>query len=301
MLAAAETLISARSSWSGTCIFLFQPAEERAIGAKAMVDDGLYDKSKHAVPIPDIVLGQHVFPLPADLVGTRPGEFMSAADSFKVTIYGRGGHGSMPFRCIDPVVIASHIVVRLQTIASREVPADETVVVTVGSLQAGHTENIISDEAVLKINIRTVSEHWRDVVLASVKRIVKAECDAGNCPKPPLIEPTSRFPLTVNDNDLTATLDKSFAAYFQDTHMPHMKSVLGSEDFGILGSSVKRPYCFWMFGGVDRAEWDKMEKAGTLNEQPVNHSPYFAPVIQPTLKTGTDAMAIAALTFLGKS
>lgn len=226
---------------------------------------------------------------------------MSAADSFKVTIYGRGGHGSMPHRCIDPVVIASHIVVRLQTIASREVPPDETAVVTVGSLQAGSTENIISDEAVLKVNVRTVSEHWRKVVLAAIKRIVKAECDAGNCPKEPLFEPTSQFPLTVNDDSLTETLDKSFASHFKSTHMPHMKSVLGSEDFGILGSSIQRPYCFWMFGGIARTKWDEMEKAGTLNEQPVNHSPFFAPVIQPTLKTGIDAMAIAALTFLGKA
>ena len=168
MLAAAETLVSARSAWSGTCIFLFQPAEELGVGAQAMVDDGLYDESKHACPIPDIVLGQHVLPLPAACVGTRAGTFMSAADSFKITIFGSGGHGSMPHRCIDPVVIASHIVVRLQTIASREVPPNETAVVTVGALQAGSAENVISDEAVLKVNIRTVSAEWRDRILASV-------------------------------------------------------------------------------------------------------------------------------------
>src|SRR5271168_1062070 len=133
-----------------------------------MVDDGLYDESKHACPIPDVVLGQHILPFPAGCVGTRAGTFMSAADSFKVTIFGRGGHGSMPHCCIDPVVIASHVVVRLQTIASREVPPDETAVVTVGALQAGSTENVISDEAVLKINIRSVSEEWREPILASV-------------------------------------------------------------------------------------------------------------------------------------
>ena len=301
MLAAAELLLSARSTWSGSCIFLFQPAEERGVGAQAMVDDGLYDESKHACPVPDIVLGQHVMPFPAGSVGTRAGSFMSAADSFKITIFGRGGHGSMPHRCIDPVVIASHVVVRLQTIASREVPPDETAVVTVGALQAGSTENVISDEAVLKINIRSVSEEWRKQILASVRRIVKAECEAGNCPKEPTIEPTSSFPLTVNDKTLTEALDKSFAGHFNSQHLPNLKSVLGSEDFGILGTSVKRPYCYWMFGGVGQAEWAEREKNGTLNEQPVNHSPYFAPVIQPTLTTGTDAMAIAALTFLAKS
>jgi amidohydrolase len=300
MLAAAETLVSARSAWSGTCIFLFQPAEELGVGAQAMVDDGLYDESKHACPIPDIVLGQHVLPLPAACVGTRAGTFMSAADSFKITIFGSGGHGSMPHRCIDPVVIASHIVVRLQTIASREVPPNETAVVTVGALQAGSAENVISDEAVLKVNIRTVSPEWRDRVLASVRRIVKAECEAGNCPKEPTIEPTSSFPLTVNDKMVTETLDKSFSSHFGSKHMANLQNILGSEDFGILGTSVKRPYCYWVFGGVAQAEWAEREKKGTLNEQPINHSPFFAPVAQPTLTTGTDALAVAALTFLAK-
>ena len=301
MLAAAELLLSARSTWSGTCIFLFQPAEERALGAQSMVDDGLYNESKHACPIPDVVLGQHVMPFPAGCVGTRAGSFMSAADSFKITIFGRGGHGSMPQFCIDPVLIASHVVVRLQTIASREVPPDETAVVTVGALQAGSTENVIPDEAVLKINIRSVTEEWRKRILASVKRIVKAECEAGNCPKEPTIEPTSSFPLTVNDQPLTETLDKSFASHFGKQHVPDFQRVLGSEDFGILGTSIERPYCYWMFGGVGQAEWAEREKNGTLNEQPVNHSPFFAPVVQPTLTAGTDAMAVAALTFLAKS
>jgi amidohydrolase len=300
MLAAAETLVSARSAWSGTCIFLFQPAEELGAGAQGMVDDGLYDESKHACTIPDIVLGQHVLPLSAACIGTRAGTFMSAADSFKITIFGSGGHGSMPHRCIDPVVIASHIVVRLQTIASREVPPNETAVVTVGALQAGSAENVISDEAVLKVNIRTVSAEWRDRVLASVRRIVKAECEAGNCPKEPTIEPTSSFPLTVNDKMVTEALDKSFSSHFGSKHMANLQNTLGSEDFGILGTSVKRPYCYWVFGGAAQAEWEEREKKGTLNEQPINHSPFFAPVAQPTLTTGTDALAAAALTFLAK-
>ena len=265
-----------------------------------MIDDGLYDQSKHGCPIPDIVLGQHVIPLPAGVLASKPGPFMSAADSFKVTIFGRGGHGSQPHRTIDPVLIASHIVVRLQTIVAREVPPDETAVVTVGALQAGSTENVISDEAVLRINTRSVSEEWRTRILASVKRIIKAECEAGNCTKPPTIESTSSFPLTLNDDAVTGALEESFDGYFGKGHI-RAKSVLGSEDFGILGSSIERPYCFWIFGGVNPEKWAEMEKNGTLNEQPINHSPFFAPVIQPTLKTGTDAMIVAALTFLKKS
>jgi amidohydrolase len=300
LLAAAETLIAARAKWSGTIIFLFQPAEERGCGASAMVDDGLYASDKHACPIPDVVLGQHVFPLAAGKTATRAGPVMSAANSFKITIYGSGGHGSMPHRTIDPVVIASHIVVRLQSIVSREVPPDETAVVTVGALQAGSTENVISDEAVLKVNIRTVSVEWRERVLAAVKRIVRAECLAGNCPKDPLIEPTSSFPLTVNDAAAAGKINESFAAYFgPENHDPNVRNVLGSEDFGILGSAIDRPYCFWFFGGHD----PKLFEGVGQNEHhqiPVNHSPFFAPVVQPTLTVGVDALVVAALTYVGK-
>ncbi|EXJ62183.1 hippurate hydrolase [Cladophialophora yegresii CBS 114405] len=302
LLAAAETLIAARSKWSGTIVFLFQPAEERGSGARAMIDDGLYAAEKHACPIPDIVLGQHVFPLQAGKTATRAGPVMSAADSFKVTIYGSGGHGSMPHRTIDPVVIASHVVVRLQSIVSREVPPDETAVVTVGALQAGSTENVISDEAVLKINIRSVSSAWRERLLASVKRIIQAECLAGNCPKEPLIEETSSFPLTVNDDAVAGEINKSFTAYFgPEAHDPSVKNVLGSEDFGMLGSAINRPYCFWFFGGHDAAMYEEMKAKGEEHKIPVNHSPFFAPVVQPTLTVGVDALVVAALTYVGKS
>ena len=223
---------------------------------------------------------------------------MSAADSFKITIYGSGGHGSMPHRCIDPVVIASHIVVRLQTIVSREVAPDQTAVVTVGSLQAGHTENIISDEAVLRVNVRTFNNAVRDKVLGSIRRIVKAECDAGNCPKEPLIEPTSRFPLTENDVDTNEKISKSFDEYFGKDHKANMQNVLGSEDFGLLGSSINKPYVFWFFGGHEQKFYQDMVKKGKEHEIPVNHSPYFAPAIQPTLTRGVDALVVAALTFL---
>ncbi|OQV08738.1 Peptidase dimerization domain-containing protein [Cladophialophora immunda] len=256
LLAAAETLIAARSTWSGTI---------------------------------------------AGKTATRAGPVMSAADSFKVTIYGSGGHGSMPHRTIDPVVIASHIVVRLQTIRSREVPPDETAVVTVGALQAGSTENVISDEAVLKINIRSVSVEWREKILASVKRIIKAECLAGDCPKEPLIEPTSSFPLTINDAEVAGEINKSFTAYFgEKNHDQSLKNVLGSEDFGILGSSIGKPYCFWFFGGHDAGMYEEMVKKGEEQKIPVNHSPFFAPVLQPTLTIGVDALVVAALTYVGK-
>jgi len=301
LLAATEMLISAKDAWSGTLISCFQPAEEKGSGARAMVDDGLYESSKHNVPKPDFVLGQHIMPERAGRLSCRHGEIMCAANSFKITIHGRGGHGSMPHNTIDPIPIAASVVLKLQTIVSREVPPSETAVVTVGSLQAGHTENIISDSAVLRVNVRTKSEGWRDKIIASIKRIVKGECDAGNCEKEPEIEQTTWFPLTVNDDSLATTIDNCFASYFGHKYNGDAPLVFASEDFSILGSSIGKPTCFWFVGCTPAEHWDAAEKKGRIGEEvPVNHSPYFAPAIQPTLTTCVDAMGVAALTFLGK-
>lgn len=295
LLAAAEQLASVKSAWTGTLIVLFQPNEERGGGAHAMVDDALYDK----IPKPDVVLGQHVMPLRAGRVGNRVGTIMGAADSFKVTLFGRGGHGSAPHRSIDPVVMAANVVLRLQNIVSREVnPADMTVV-TVGSVQAGQTENIIADRAVLKINTRTTTPATRDRVLAAIRRIIKAECEASNSPKEPLIEPTSRFPLTINDKDTASRLASSFSEYFGQAFDPKTAPINGSEDVSILATSIDRPYNFWFFGGVDPDLWDRAEREGRLFEDvPTNHSSYFAPVVQPTLTVGLQALCVGALTFL---
>ena len=294
LLAAAELLVTIKDSWKGTLIVLFQPAEERAAGAKAMVEDGLYEK----IPVPDIVLGQHVMPYRAGHIGTRVGLMASAADSFKITLYGRGGHASQPHRTIDPVVMAAQVVVRLQTIVSREVGPEDAVVVTVGSVQAGQTENIISDKAEIKVNVRTISAKTRERVLAAINRIVKAECEASGAPQEPSFEPTSMFPFTMNDKDVTEALKSPFAEHFE-SYDPHVDRLHGSEDFSILGTSQDRPCSFWVFGGVDPGKWDAAEKAGRTQEDiPINHSPFFAPVLQPTLRVGTDALALAAITFL---
>lgn len=294
LLAAAELLHEARRSWKGTLIVLFQPAEERGAGAKAMVADGLYDK----IPVPDVALGAHLMPYRAGTVGTKVGLMASAADSFKVTLYGRGGHASQPHRTIDPVVMAAQIVVRLQTIVSREVGPDDTAVVTVGSVQAGMTENIIADRAEIKVNVRTVDRQTRERVLASVRRIVKAECEASGAVKEPTFEPTSQFPFTVNDEEATTPLEEVFAQAF-DPYDRDIARLHGSEDFSILATSQNRPASFWVYGGVDPEKWDAAEKEGRLQEDiPINHSPFFAPVIQPTLRTGVDSYALAALSFL---
>lgn len=245
LLAAAETLFKSREKWSGTLLCLFQPSEEKGSGAMDMIKDDVYGKIRHT---PDIVLGAHVSPYPAGFVGVRPGPITSNVNGFKVTVYGVGGHASQPDATVDPVVLASHIVVRLQTIVSREVSPAELVVLTVGSIESGEAENIISDRAIIRINIRTFKKDVRDRVLASVKRIVDAECMASGTPKPALIETTSDLPLTPNDIDVTAKLSASFKEAFGPAFNDNVDRIAGSEDFSILATEIDRPCCFWIYG-----------------------------------------------------
>lgn len=299
LLAAAQHLSNLRDSWSGTLVVLFQPAEERGTGAQAMVDDGLY--TKHEIPVPDFVLGQHVMAMPAGKVGSRAGTIMASADSFKVTVFGRGSHGSMPHRSIDPVMMASNIVVRLQNIVSRETNPSDMAVVTVGYLRGGHTENIIVDHAELGIDIRTINTETRKRVIASIKRIVHAEYIASGATKEPTIEETRFFPQTNNDEIMEDRLANTFGEFFGDAFDPQIDRTNASEDVSILASSQGKPSLFWFFGGADPELYAQKEKEGRLVEDiPQNHSAYFAPVIQPTLKTGVDAMCVAALTFLNR-
>ena len=295
LLAAAEMLVKMRDAWKGTLLLVFQPAEERGSGAKSMVDEGLYEK----VPVPDIVFGQHVMANRAGVIGCRVGTMMAASDSRKITMYGRGGHASMPNRTIDPVVMAASTVMRLQTVVSRETDPSDMAVVTVGSMQAGQTENVIASNAELLVNVRTIDLETRRKVLASIERIVKAESDASGAESPPSIVTTSSFPATVNDDAITAKLQHSFGLFFGSDFDSDMPRTNGSEDFSYLGTSIGKPCCFWLIGGTDPEKWDDAEKKGRLTEDiPVNHSPFFAPVMQPTLRVGMDAMALAAMTFL---
>ena len=298
LLAAIYTLLSSRARWSGTLIFVFQPAEEAATGAMDMVEDGLY--GKHGCPIPDVVLGQHVSWHKAGTVTTRPGPLMAGYDSMVIRVFGRGGHGSMPNTTIDPVVLASHIVVRLQTIVSREVPPGELAVVTVGSLHAGgNTDNIIGDEAVLRVSTRTLNSQARKLVVDAIERIVRAECQAARSPREPVFELPKSVPPTTNDATVTKTLSRSFDAHFgENNYFPLNQTIPGSEDFSTLATAIDRPYCFWFFGGHDPIDWDKRKEEGRLASVPVNHSPLFAPAIRPTLKTGTEALVVAALAML---
>lgn len=291
---AAQLLADGRDAWRGSVVALFQPAEEVADGARGMVDDGLGD----LIPAPDVALAQHVLPFPAGQVGTRPGPVLSSADSMRITIHGRGAHGSMPQAAVDPVVLAAAIVTRLQTIVSRELQPGEPAVLTVGSVQAGTKANVIPDSAQLLVNMRTYSEATRAAMLDAIRRIVTAECQASRTPQDPGFELYERYPLTSNDGGVTARVADAFTSYFGDrAHLLPQQSA--SEDFSDIPTALGVPYSYWGIGGIDAGTYRAAEQAGRVQQDiPVNHSPNFAPVIQPTLDTGTQALVAAALAWL---
>jgi len=291
---ATALFAQAREAWRGTLMAVFQPGEETAEGAQAMIDDGLFER----FPRPAVVLGQHVMVGPAGAVAGRTGAITAAADSLQIRLFGRGAHGSMPQSSVDPVVMAAATVMRLQTVVAREVAAAEQAVVTVGSLQAGTKENVIPDEAILKVNVRTFDEGVRKRVLAAIERIVNAEAAASGAPRRPEITPLDRYPLNVNDAEAARRVVDAFRRHFPAEHVRQTGPAPASEDFGSFGTEWHVPSVFWFVGGSDPDVYAKAKEAGRLNELPVNHSPQFAPIIHPTLQTGVESLVVAAQAWL---
>jgi len=295
LIGAATVLARTRDAWKGTLMAVFQPAEETGAGAQAMIDDGLLTR----FPRPDAVLGQHVMVGPAGAIGGRAGVITSAADSLQIRLFGRGAHGSMPQAAIDPVVMAAATVLRLQTIVSRELAATDAAVVTIGSLQAGTKENVIPDEAVIKLNVRTFDEAVRARVLAAIERIVTAEAAASGAPRPPEITPIDRYSLVRNDPDATQRVVEAFKAYFPADRIRETGPTSASEDFGSFGVQWHSPSVFWFVGGTDPDVYEKARASGRVSELPTNHNPRFAPVLHPTLETGVAALVVASRAWLG--
>lgn len=296
MIGAVERLVASRDTWAGTLVVLMQPAEEYGAGSRAMLDAGILDR----YPRPDIVLGQHVTPLPAGLIGVRPGPQMAAADGITVTLHGRGGHGSRPHTTIDPVVMAAATVMRLQTIASRELDPREVGVVTVGSIHAGTKNNIIPAEATLELSLRYPNDEARARVLASVERIVRAEAAASGAEREPEFRTEHTLPPTINDVDATARLTAAWDRELGEGTVVDPGMFTGSEDVSWFARDAGVPLVFWFWGGVDPATYAAAEQAGTVSSViPTNHSPYFAPAPHPTIEIGVTAMATAVREFLG--
>lgn len=294
LLAAAQLLSEHRAAWSGTFLALFQPAEELGAGARAMVDGGLAG----LIPKPDVALGQHVMGLPHDTVASRPGAALSAADSIRITLHGRGTHGSMPHFGVDPVLLGSAVVMRLNTIVSRELAPGHFGVVTVGSFQAGTKSNVIPQSATLLVNLRAYDDRTRAQLRAAVERVVRAECEASGSPAPPEFDYTDPFPVTDNSEQVYDRVSAAFAEHFGDQAIL-MEPSTGSEDFSDIPTALGVPYLYWIWGGFDPETYHRAEAEGTLAATiPGNHASTFAPVMEPTFRTGASAMTVALMSYL---
>ncbi|WP_248242412.1 amidohydrolase [Microbacterium kunmingense] len=295
LLGALERLVATTDEWRGTVVAVFQPAEEYGAGSQAMIADGVLDR----FPRPDIVLGQHVTPLPAGTIGVRPGTQMAASDGLRVTLLGRGGHGSRPQATIDPVVMAAATVMRLQTVVSRETDPRDVAVVTVGSIHAGLKNNIIPAEAVLELSLRYPDDEARARVLEKVERIVRAEAQASGAEEEPVIKVDHSLPPTINDEEATARLRAAFARAFGDEKVVDPGMFTGSEDVSWFAREAGVPLVFWFWGGVDPQVYADAAASGSIERDiPTNHSPFFAPLLQPTLDNGVANLVTAAREFL---
>ena len=306
LLGAAEVLARLRAAWRGTVLAIFQPGEEALAGAEAMLRDGLFTR----FPRPDLLLGQHDDPFEVGTLLHRPGVLAAACTNLRVRIFGVGGHGASPETAVDPVVIAAAAILRLQTVAAREFAARDTPVVTVGMVRAGTRPNIIPDEALLRITLRSNKNATLDQIEAAVRRIITAEAEAGRSPRPPEITVEEHTVVLDNDPALTARVMAAHRAHFGAERVLELPDVqTGSEDFSLFGLAgpdhfppPNIPYCYWAFGATSSAIWAKtpgatpFEKAYRL---PSPHSPLFAPDPGPTLRTATEGLLVAALAVLG--
>ncbi len=288
-LAAAAYLVDGREAWAGTVVFLFQPGEETAYGAKAMVDDGLWDRA----PRPDVVLAQHVMPAEGGTFWLRAGNMASLGDSLRVTVRGRQAHGSQPENSLDPIVAAAAMVMRLQTIVSREIAPMTPAVVTVGTFHAGLKENIIPETAEFTLNIRTPEQEVRNTVIAAVRRIISGEAAAAGIAEPEISEINS-FPRLFNDAENTARAARALTAAFGPDAIVEKALGMGSEDAGWLGDAIGVPVVFWAFGAFPKEAFaEGASPAG-------NHSPHFAPDAELAVTNGTGAALAVLLDYLGK-
>lgn len=295
LLGACEILDTHREAWKGTFIALFQPAEETATGANAMVADGLLNR----IPRPDICLGQHVMPGRAGEVQTKAGPQFAATDSIRITVHGRSAHGSMPHNSVDPTYVAAMIVIRLQGIVGREVDPNEFAVVSVGTLKAGSTNNIIPARAELVLNCRFYDDTVKRHVYAAIKRVVVAECQASGCEREPEFEFFAHGELIDNDAEVFHTVRTTFDQVFGPESVDAERRTV-SEDFSNIPRAFGVPYLFWAVGCTPHDVWDRAVADNRVKEDvPVNHMSTFLPDYEPTVEATTKAAAAAVLTYVG--
>ncbi|QAY76223.1 amidohydrolase [Sphingosinicella sp. BN140058] len=296
----ARRLAAMKDRWSGTLVMIGQPGEEIGTGAKAMLDDGLYTR----FPKPTHALAFHDSAgLAAGVVGYSVGPALANVDSVDIQVKGIGGHGAYPHTTKDPIVLASRIVMALQTLVSREVDPQEPAVVTVGSFHAGAKHNIISDEATLLLTVRSYTDETRKILLDGIRRIVEGEAIAAGMPKdrmPVVTHKMSEYtPATYNTDKLTADTAALLTARFGPDRVLKTKPVMGGEDFSrfhLADKSIESTI-LWV-GGVPKAQWD--QAAGDPAKLPSLHSPFWAPDAEAVISTATESLVTGALGVLGK-
>ena len=283
ILGTAEVMARSKNTWHGTLMLVGQPAEEGFGGAKVMINDGLFTR----FPKPDIAVALHVAnTFPAGVVGITPGVYNTNADSVRITIYGKGGHGASPHTTVDPIVIAARTILALQSIVSREVKPGEMAIVTVGYIQAGTKNNIIPDQAEMGLTVRTYKQDVRKQILAAITRITKGEAAAAGAPREPLIDRYQGDDSVYNDPALAQRLRAPLEAALGKDNVLIAEPITPSEDFSYyVGEGV--PGFYFSLGGADPGKFAEAKAAGTM--LPSNHSPFFAPDVDPALHTGIAA------------
>ena len=293
LVGTAAVLTQMKNKWMGTLIFIAQPAEEKGEGAQAMLEDGLFTR----FPKPDYALALHVdSQLATGTIGYRRGPAFANVDSVDLTIYGRGGHGAYPHLAVDPIVIASEIVLALQTIPSRELKPYETVVVTVGSLHGGTKHNIIPDQVKMELTIRSYAEEVRNQILEAIRRLATEIARAHRAPRDPGMEVTESIPSTYNDPELVDRLLPVFRKTFGEENVIEKEPEMGGEDFGLYGRAGVPAFLFRV-GSVSPERIQESQKAGG-RPLPSLHSAEYAPDPEPTITSGIQAMVAAVLELL---
>ena len=283
LVGTAEIMAHSKDAWHGTLMLIGQPAEETIGGAEGMIKDGLFTR----FPKPDFAVALHVSnSLPAGEVGITPGIFDTSADSLRIIIHGKGGHGSAPHTTVDPIVIAARTILALQTINSREIKPGEFAVVTVGYVHAGTKNNIIPDDAELGLTVRTYKSEIRKQVLAAITRITQAESEAAGAPRQPSIEHFEGTDAVYNDPALAQRLRRPLETALGKDNVITLEPITASEDFSYFVEQGI-PGFYFSLGGADPEKYAQAKASGTL--LPSNHSSLFAPDVDPALHTGIAA------------
>jgi hippurate hydrolase len=292
-LGAARTLVELKPQWKGTLVFIAQPAEETGGGAKAMLADGLFTR----FPKPDVAFALHSWPLAYGTVGFNEGTVSSNSDGLEIVFKGRGGHGSAPDKALDPIAIAARFVTDVQTVVSREKDPKEFGVVTIGAIHGGTVGNIIPDSVQVRGTIRSYSPEVRTKLLDGVRRVANASAAMAGAPAPE-IQLTANGAAIVNDNDLVRKTEAVFKDAFGAANAQRMPAMTASEDFSLYALQGV-PAMFFFTGIYDPKMVAESQRPGGT---PIafNHSPYYAPVPEPSIKTAARAMSLAVLNVMAR-